>query len=104
MIKMSFRASKSRSLVIEKGKCVKESVIFVNSPDKFSKEVISSIHTSPIKFLGRVISASLSDSDETRSFSDSICKSLQGIDKYHLRGVLKVSILHNLLIPLDGLC
>jgi len=87
---MSFRASKSRSLVIEKGKCVKESVFFVNGPDKSSRELIPSIHASPIKFLGRVISASLSDSNEVRSFSEAVCKSFRAIDKCHLREVQKV--------------
>jgi len=57
------------------------------------------VNTSPIEFLGRVILASLSDSNEVRSFSESVCKSLRAIDKCHLTGVQKIWILHHLLIP-----
>ena len=64
-----------------------------------ASELIPSIHTSPVKFLGRVISGSLSDSDQVNSFSETICNGLLTIHKCHLRGVQKVWILHHLLIP-----
>jgi len=56
---MSFRASKSRSVVIKNGKCVKESVFSVKDPNLSALELIPSIHMSPVKFLGRVISVIL---------------------------------------------
>ena len=47
--RMSFRASKSRSMVIDKGK-----VIDI-SPFSFKGEIIPSIHGNPVRFLGRTI-------------------------------------------------
>ena len=47
--RMSFRASKSRSMVIDKGK-----VIDI-SPFSFKGEIIPSIHANPVRFLGRTI-------------------------------------------------
>ena len=46
---MSFRASKSRSMVIDKGKVVDI------SPFLFKGEIIPSIHANPVRFLGRTI-------------------------------------------------
>jgi len=46
---MSFRAPKSRCMVIENGKCVKEALFFVNNSNS-APELIPSIHVSP--FLG----------------------------------------------------
>jgi len=94
---MSFKAIK----ISEFGKCVKEAVFFIKGPDKSFREVIPSIHISPIKFLGRVISAS--HSDEVSSFSEAFCKSLRAIDKCHLRGV-HVFYITCLFLVLDGLC
>ena len=96
---MSFRASKPGSLVIDSGKCVKESLFFVNSRNSCSPEAIPSIHVSPIKFLGRVISESLSDSTEIGLFSETVCNGLLSIDKCHVRGIQKFWILHHLLLP-----
>ena len=47
--RMSFRGSKSRSMVIDKGK-----VIDISS-FSFKGEIIPSIHTNPVRFLGRTI-------------------------------------------------
>ena len=59
---MSFRASKSRSLVISKGKIQSESRFSIGSGDvDSSKVVIPSITELPVKFLGRVIHGSLTD-------------------------------------------
>ena len=95
---MSFRASKSRCLVIKDGKCVNE-LLQVCNPKTLSIESIPSISTTPIKFLGRVIAASLSDVDQVACFSKAVCVSLTAIDQCHLKGIQKVCILHHLLIP-----
>ena len=92
---MSFRASKSRSLVISNGRC-KDKLFQVCNPKSTSVETIPSISTSPVTFLGRVISASLSDVEQV---TEAICDGLKAIDKCHLKGIQKVWILHHLLIP-----
>ena len=94
-VDLALRASKSRSLVIERGKCVKESLFFVNSPNSCSLEDIPSIHVSPINFHRRVILASLSDSTEIGLFLEAVCNGLLSIDKCHLRDIQKVSICKN---------
>ena len=61
--RMSFRASKSRSMVIDKGK-----VIDI-SPFSFKgEEVISSIHAHPARFLGRTIDFTVSDKHSLEKF------------------------------------
>ena len=53
--RMSFRASKSRPMVIDNGK-----VIDI-SPFSFKGEIIPSIHAKPVRFLGRTIDFTVSD-------------------------------------------
>ena len=53
--RMSFRAFKSRSMMIDKGK-----VIDI-SPFSFKGEIIPSIHANPVKFLSRTIDFTVSD-------------------------------------------
>jgi len=43
-----------------------------------------------VKFLGRIISESLFDATEVRSFCEAVFSSLVAIDKCQLRGVQKV--------------
>ena len=76
---MSFKAPKSRSMVIENGVLIKESVFFVRSQG--SSELIPSIHLKPIKFLGRVISASLNDVDSSDNFFKAIVNGILAIDR-----------------------
>ena len=52
---MMFRASKSRSLIMLNGK------VFDKSPFSVHSDTIPSIHSNPIKFLGRTIDMSLKD-------------------------------------------
>jgi len=59
---------------------------FVNNSN-FSPDLIPSIHVSPVKFLGRIISESLFDATEVRSFCEAVFSSLVAIDKCQLRGV-----------------
>ena len=94
---MSFRATKSRSMIINNGKLLHDSPFLVNSES--CNEIIPSIHTNPVKFLGRTINASLSDSEIIDKFITDITHFLVVIDKSLHRGVHKVWILHHLLIP-----
>ena len=65
---MTFQTLKSRSLVIEKEK-IKNICPFQVVKKKVNKvEFIPSIHSNPIKFLGRVINASLTDSESIEAF------------------------------------
>ena len=69
--RMEFRTSKSRSMVIEQGKIINFCPFKVQTKDSNSCEFVPSIHANPIKFLGRVITASLSDSEKIESVASS---------------------------------
>ncbi|XP_057308780.1 uncharacterized protein LOC130647074 [Hydractinia symbiolongicarpus] len=90
---MSFRPSKSRSIVIDKGKVVQSSPFTVGS------EKIPSIHSNPIRFLGRTINSSLSDSAAIQEFLNDAEDKLITIDRSFHKGIHKVWFLHHLLIP-----
>ena len=89
---MSFRASKSRSMVIDKGK-----VIDI-SPFSFKGEIIPSIHANPIRFLGRTIDFTASDKHSVEKFVTEV-SGLKLIEKTFHKGIHKVWILQNVLIP-----
>ena len=60
--RMSFRASKSRSMAIDKCK-----VIDI-SPFSFKGEIIPSIHANPVRFLGKTIDFTVSDKHSVEKF------------------------------------
>ena len=60
--KISYRASKSRSMMIDKGK-----VIGI-SPFSFKGEIIPSIHANPVRFLGRTTDFTVSDKHSVEKF------------------------------------
>ena len=90
--RMSFRASKSRSIVISEGKVVNV------SPFSFDSEIIPSIHSNPVKFLGRSIDFSLTDKDAVENFVSAVLTGLDLIDKSSHKGIQKVWILQNMFI------
>ena len=90
---MSFRASKSRSMVIDKGK-----VIDI-SPFSFKGEIIPSIHTNPVRFLGRTIDFTVSDKHSVEKFVTEVLSGLKLISKPSHKGIHKVWVLQNMLIP-----
>ena len=95
---MSFRAHKSRSIIICSGKIVHKasfSVSFVGSEKVF----IPSIHSNPVKFPGRRIDRSLSDKSAIDLFTETFFKGLLLIHKSCHKGLHKVWILYHLLIP-----
>ena len=91
--RMSFRASKSRSVVIHKGK-----VIDI-SPFSFKVKIIPSIHATPIRFLGRTIDFTVSDKHSVGEFVTEVLSGLKLINKSCHKGRHKVWILQNMLIP-----
>jgi len=76
---MSFCTAKSRSLVIKKGSVSRESSFTIQAEDQLHSEVIPSIHLNPIKFLGRSIDSSLSDTIAIEKFIAQIIDSLKAI-------------------------
>ena len=92
-VRMSFRASKFWSMVIGKGK-----VIDI-SPFSFKGEIIPSIHANPVRFLGRTIDFTVSDKHSVDKFVTENLSGLTLIDKSSKKGIRKVLILQNMLIP-----
>ena len=90
--RMIFRASKSRSIVIQSGKII-DTAFAVNG------ENIPSIHRKPVKFLGRSIDHNLSDAVAVDNLIQQCHQGLLAIDKSFHRGVQKLWILQHLLIP-----
>ena len=91
--RMSFRASKSRSIVIQNGR------VLDVSPFSFDNEAIPSIHSNPVRFLGRSIDVSLCDRQVVSAFKDQVLYGLELINKSFHRGIHKVWILQHLFIP-----
>ena len=80
---MDFRAEKSRSFVIVKGKslnCTPFSVSIAAYPTDFSS-CIPSIHSMPVKFLGRIIDGSISDRKSVDELEKKLSDGLKLIDK-----------------------
>ena len=98
---MEFRADKSRSFVLIKGKSLHTTPFSVAEPDNpadFSK-YIPSIHSMPIKFLGRVVDGSISDRKSIDELNKKLNDGLDIIDKSPFKGPQKLWILQHLLIP-----
>ena len=60
---------------------------------------IPSIHSRPVKFLGRIMSGSLSDRNSSAELADKLLAGLKSIDRSHFTGTQKLWILQHLLIP-----
>ena len=97
---MVFRSDKSRSIVICKGKslnCIPFYLSDKNNSNHLS--YIPTIHTRPVKFLGRIIDGSLSDRKSIDELQSKLLEGLSVIDKSFFTGSQKVWILQHLLIP-----
>ena len=90
---MSFRASKSRSLVIDKGKVIDISLF------SFKSETIRSIYANPVRFLGRTVDSNVSDKHFVERYVTEVLSGLKLIDKSSHKGIHNVWILQNMLIP-----
>ena len=60
---------------------------------------ITSIHSRPVKFLGRIIDGLLSDRNSSVELADKLLAGLTTIDRSHFTGTQKLWILQHLLIP-----
>ena len=98
---MDFRAEKSRSFVVIKGKSLNSTPFSASKPSDptdFSS-YIPSIHSNPVKFLGRVIDGSISDRKSVHELDQKLSDGLNIIDKSCYKGSQKLWILQHLLIP-----
>ena len=86
---MSFRASKSRSLVIDKGKVIDISLF------SFKSETIRSIYANPVRFLGRTVDSNVSDKHFVERYVTEVLSGLKLIDKSSHKGIHNVWILQN---------
>ena len=89
---LEFRADKSRSIVIVKGRSMNTTPFSVSKasdqPDVPSW--IPSIHSRPITFLGRIIDGSISDRKSSAELTDKLLAGLSVIDKSHFTGTQKL--------------
>ena len=87
---MSFRAEKSRCIVIDGGVVKNVTPFTVNLLNSEESQVIPSIHTQPVRFLGRRICASLSDSENIETFISTFKNGLKDINSSKHNGIHKV--------------
>ena len=95
---MSFRAEKSRCIVITGG-VVKNEAPFTITLLNGGSEVLPSIHTQPVRFLVCLIYSSLSDSENIKAFISTFKNGLNAINSSEHSGVHKVWISQHLLLP-----
>ena len=91
--RMKFKAAKSRSLIIKKGKTTDRFVLRVQDED------IPSIMKSPIKCLGKWFDASLQDKDNVRKLEVQVEEGLKKIDRSKLPGKFKAWLYQHALLP-----
>ena len=98
---MNFRADKSRSIIILNGRSINSTPFKVSeqkSPTDFSC-YIPSIHSTPVKFLGRKIDGSLSDRKAIDELEEKLMSNLKIIHKSPFSGTQKLWFLQHLLVP-----
>ena len=98
---LEFRADKSHSIVIVKGRSVNTTPASVlkGSVQPEVSLPIPSIHSRPNKFLGHIIDGSISDRNSSTELIDKLLAGLSVIGKSHFTGMEKLWILQHLLIP-----
>ena len=98
---MTFRADKSRSFIIIRGRSLNSTPFSVCKPSDLSdfSMYIPSIHSSPVRFLGRIINGSISDRKSIDELDEKLSDGLHIIDKSFYKGSQKLWILQHLLVP-----
>ena len=91
--RMKFKAAKSRSLIIKKGKATDGFTLRVQN------EEIPSITKSPIKCLGKWFDASLQDRDNVKRLVSQVKDGLKKIDSSNLPGKYKAWLYQHALLP-----
>ena len=94
--RMEFRPDKSRCIVVKKGSVLKETP-FSTGVGKGS--TIPSIHSNPIKALGRIVNGELNDKRSVSDIREKLEKGLRTIANSKQNGKAKIWILSHLLIP-----
>ena len=98
---MSYRAYKSRRIVIIKGRSMKSTTFIIKklpTPTDFSN-FIPSIHSQPVKSFGCIIDGFLSHRKSISEFEKNLLSGLKIIDMSHFKGAQKLWILQHLLVP-----
>ena len=98
---MSFRADKSRCIIVHNGKSLNSTPFKVREPSSLTDFscYIPSIHTSPIKFLGRLIDGTLSDRKAIVELEEKLLGCLKAINNSSFKGSQKLWFLQHLVIP-----
>ena len=91
--RMSFKASKSRSMIIKKGKVTNKFCL------KIQEEIIPSIEEKPVKCLGKWFDASLKDGNNINDAVQQAEDWLKKIEKSDLSGKFKVWLYQHGLLP-----
>ena len=86
---VGFKADKSCSIVIVKGRSV-NATLFIVSKASEHPEVSSSIHSRPIKFLGGITDGSISDRNSSAELTDRLLTGLSVLDKSHFTSTQKL--------------
>ena len=97
--RLSCRPSKSRSFVCINGRVSSSSNFVMSDNQHGTKNTIPSIQNNPIKFLGRIIDGSLSDTQRFEELEKKLMDGLTSIDKSFHSGINKSWILQYLLVP-----
>ena len=98
---MYFRADKSHSIVIARGKSMNTTLFYITEPSTPSDftNYTPSIHSVPVKFLGRIINGSLTDRNSIGELHQKLVLGLNIINRSSFKGTKKLWILQHLLIP-----
>ena len=94
---LTFRADKSRSIVIIKGRSMNTTPFSVSSPRELYDftSFIPSIHSRPVKFLGRIIDGSISNRTSLDQLEKKLLDGLNIIDTSHFTGSQKLWFLQH---------
>ena len=95
---MYFKADKSRSIVIVRGKSMNNTVLRHRTINSLRFH-ITFIHSVPVKFLGQIINGSLTDRNSIDEFQQILVIGLNTINKSSFKCTQKLWILQHLLIP-----
>ena len=99
---MEFCTKKFRSFLIVKGISLNTTPFSVSKPTDstdFSSFILPSIHSEPIRFLGRIIDGSISDRKAIDELENKLLDGLTILDKSCFRGPQKLWNMKHLLIP-----
>ena len=98
---LEFRADKSRSICIIKCRSMNTTPFSVpKAKDQLEpSSPIPTIHSRPVKFLGRIIDGSLSDRNSSAELANKHLAGLKTIDRSHFTGTQNLWIIQHLLIP-----